>query len=80
MLLLMAVYWCTEAIPLAVTALLPLVLAPLLSIQTADLVARNYLKVRCILNGSILVIYCRITTDKPVQDEPLFLILLGNPI
>ena len=46
MLLLMAVYWCTETLPLAVTSLIPLVLAPLLSINKADTVARSYLKVK----------------------------------
>ena len=46
MLLLMAVYWCTETVPLAVTSLIPLVLAPLLSINKADTVARSYLKVK----------------------------------
>jgi len=51
MLLLMAVYWCTETLPLAVTSLIPLVLAPMLSIQSADEVSKNYLKVRSIING-----------------------------
>jgi len=33
--LLMAVYWVTEVVPLAVTALLPLVLYPLLGVVEA---------------------------------------------
>ena len=45
MLLLMAVYWITETFHLAVTSLIPLVLSPMLSIQTAGDVAKNYLKV-----------------------------------
>jgi len=40
--LLMAVWWITEAIPLAATALLPLVLLPLLGLASADTVAASY--------------------------------------
>ena len=63
MLLLMAVYWCTETVPLAVTSLIPLVLAPLLSINKADTVARSYLKVSLNLN---------------VSDSPVFASLVGR--
>ena len=38
-----AVYWMTEAVPLAVTALLPMVLFPALGVQPAGAVASNYL-------------------------------------
>ena len=41
---LMATWWITEALPVPVTALLPLVLLPLLGIQSADLAARHYFK------------------------------------
>lgn len=41
--LLMAVYWITEAVPLAVTALLPLVLLPALGVLTAKQAAMRYL-------------------------------------
>ncbi|KAM4628309.1 Na(+)/citrate cotransporter [Polymixia lowei] len=40
----MAVYWCTEALPLAVTALLPAVLFPLLGIMQSKDVCMQYLK------------------------------------
>uniref|UniRef100_A0A3B4AA03 Solute carrier family 13 member 5a n=1 Tax=Periophthalmus magnuspinnatus TaxID=409849 RepID=A0A3B4AA03_9GOBI len=40
----MAVYWCTEALPLAVTALLPTVLFPLLGIMESKDVCVQYLK------------------------------------
>ena len=46
MLLLMAVYWCADVIPLAVTSLIPLVLSPLLSIQKANNVSMTYFRVR----------------------------------
>ncbi|KAL4647579.1 solute carrier family 13 member 5-like [Arapaima gigas] len=41
---LMAVYWCTEALPLAVTALLPALLFPLLGIMKSKEVCMQYLK------------------------------------
>ena len=44
--LIMAVYWLTEAIPLAATALLPMVLFPLLGVVPAKEVSVNYTKVR----------------------------------
>ncbi|NWV13945.1 S13A2 protein, partial [Ptilonorhynchus violaceus] len=40
----MALYWCTEALPLAVTALLPVVLFPLMNIMESDIVCQEYLK------------------------------------
>lgn len=36
MIILMALYWCTECIPLAVTALLPVVLFPMMGIMESD--------------------------------------------
>ncbi|XP_062867103.1 solute carrier family 13 member 5a [Trichomycterus rosablanca] len=41
---LMAVYWCTEVLPLAVTALLPAVLFPLFGIMESKDVCMQYLK------------------------------------
>nr|XP_055163099.1 Na(+)/citrate cotransporter isoform X4 [Nyctereutes procyonoides] len=42
--ILMAVYWCTEVIPLAVTSLLPAVLFPLLKILDSKQVCVQYMK------------------------------------
>ena len=42
--LVMAVYWVTECIPLPVTALLPIVLFPLLKIMSTDDVCITYFK------------------------------------
>ncbi|XP_072475149.1 Na(+)/citrate cotransporter [Notamacropus eugenii] len=42
--LLMAVYWCTEVIPLAVTSLLPVILFPLLKVLDAKQVCIQYMK------------------------------------
>jgi len=44
-LLIMATYWVTEALPLAVTALLPIVLFPLLGILSGADVASAYIGV-----------------------------------
>ncbi|NWV43275.1 S13A2 protein, partial [Grantiella picta] len=40
----MALYWCTEALPLAVTALLPVLLFPMMNIMDSATVCREYLK------------------------------------
>ncbi|KFW95792.1 Solute carrier family 13 member 2, partial [Phalacrocorax carbo] len=40
----MALFWCTEALPLAVTALFPVLLFPLLNIMDSTTVCREYLK------------------------------------
>ncbi|NXT65123.1 S13A2 protein, partial [Chaetops frenatus] len=42
--ILMALYWCTEALPLAVTALLPVLLFPLMNIMDSTKVCQEYLK------------------------------------
>uniref|UniRef100_A0A8C9EVT2 Solute carrier family 13 member 2 n=1 Tax=Pavo cristatus TaxID=9049 RepID=A0A8C9EVT2_PAVCR len=40
----MALLWCTEALPLAVTALLPVLLFPMMNIMDSTAVCREYLK------------------------------------
>ena len=45
MLIIMATYWITEALPLAVTALLPIIMVPLLSIMGSKEICPNYAKV-----------------------------------
>lgn len=42
--ILMALYWCTECMPLAVTALLPVILFPMMGIMKAGDVSIEYLK------------------------------------
>ncbi|KAL3057293.1 hypothetical protein OYC64_007721 [Pagothenia borchgrevinki] len=42
--ILMALYWCTECIPLAVTALLPVILFPMMGIMESNEVCTQYLK------------------------------------
>ena len=44
LILVMAVFWVTECIPLPVTALLPIVLLPLLNIMTTNDVCITYFK------------------------------------
>nr|XP_039272106.1 solute carrier family 13 member 5-like [Styela clava] len=45
----MSVYWTTEACPLVVTSLIPLLLFPLFGIQTADEVSMSYTRHTCFL-------------------------------
>jgi sodium-dependent dicarboxylate transporter 2/3/5 len=42
--LIMAVYWMTEALPMAVTALLPVVMMPWLNVMSSKQLCQNYLK------------------------------------
>ncbi|XP_023700902.1 solute carrier family 13 member 2-like [Paramormyrops kingsleyae] len=42
--ILMALYWCTESLPLAVTALLPVILFPMMGIMESGEVCVQYLK------------------------------------
>ncbi|NXE28192.1 S13A2 protein, partial [Ardeotis kori] len=42
--ILMALFWCTEALPLAVTAFFPVLLFPLMNVMDSTTVCREYLK------------------------------------
>ena len=42
----MAVYWMTEALPMAATALFPIMLFPFLGVLSSKELCANYLKVR----------------------------------
>ena len=53
---LMAVYWATEALPIAVTSLLPIVLFPTLGVMEADEISRNYFKDKIVLFFGGLVV------------------------
>ncbi len=42
--MLMGTYWCTECIPLAATALFPMILFPLFGILSSKVVCAQYMK------------------------------------
>ena len=54
--LLMGIWWAFEAIPLQVTALMPLVLFPLLNIQDIGVISREYMnKVQFLFAGGFII-------------------------
>uniref|UniRef100_A0A8B9PDH8 Solute carrier family 13 member 2 n=1 Tax=Apteryx owenii TaxID=8824 RepID=A0A8B9PDH8_APTOW len=51
----MALFWCTEALPLAVTAFFPVVLFPLMSIMDSTTVRHPFLDTNMLFIGGLLV-------------------------
>ncbi|XP_066510978.1 solute carrier family 13 member 2-like [Hoplias malabaricus] len=54
--LLMALYWCTECVPLAVTSLLPVVLFPIMGIMKSEQVCQNYMGEASIMGAGGLIV------------------------
>ncbi|XP_046891975.1 solute carrier family 13 member 2-like [Hypomesus transpacificus] len=54
--ILMALFWCTECIPLAITALLPVILFPMMGIMESSEVCNQYMKDSTVLGiGGLMV-------------------------
>ncbi|KAI5088266.1 solute carrier family 13 member 2, partial [Silurus meridionalis] len=55
-LILMALYWCTECLPLAITALLPVIFFPMLGIMTSEQVCSQYFSDSTMLGAGGLMV------------------------
>ncbi|XP_053085187.1 solute carrier family 13 member 2-like isoform X2 [Pangasianodon hypophthalmus] len=55
-LILMALYWCTECLPLAITALLPVIFFPMMGIMTAEQVCIQYFSDSTMLGAGGLMV------------------------
>ena len=54
--ILMAVFWITEALPIAVTSLLPIILTPLVGLASAKTVSKQYLNdVSMLFLGGLMI-------------------------
>ena len=54
----MAVFWITEALPIAVTSLLPIILTPMVGLASAKTVSKQYLNVSNKAIPSLLHVHC----------------------
>ncbi|CBY39692.1 unnamed protein product [Oikopleura dioica] len=78
-LLVMAIYWITECLPLPVTAVLPYIFYPLLGLQSSGAVSINYMKnTNFLLLGSLMVAISIETSNLHSRLALLVLKIVGS--
>ena len=75
MMIIMGLYWMTEAVPLAVTSLIPIFAFPLMGLASTEDVCKNYFTSTIILYMAIFVIAAAVEYSNLHKRIALYIIL-----